>query len=69
MASAEGQAAFNERSALLDFAHADVTAVLGTCSGSSRERAKLESYLTALDAFGNEAASTIEPGPLSELFA
>jgi hypothetical protein len=49
VASAAGQAAFNERSTLLDFAHADVTAVLSTFSGNSRERAKLESYLTALE--------------------
>lgn len=38
-----------ERTALFDFARADVTATLSTFRGNSNERIKLERYLTSLD--------------------
>ena len=50
VASAEGQASFNRRSELLDFANADVNAALAQFSGNSAERAKLEEYLSSIEA-------------------
>ncbi|MEW5854709.1 MAG: DUF1552 domain-containing protein [Myxococcota bacterium] len=50
VASAAGQAVFQERRQLLDFARADVNAALAVFSGNSAERAKLESYLASLEA-------------------
>lgn len=44
------QAAFGRRGTLLDYAHADATATLAQFSGNSVERAKLEAYLTSLEA-------------------
>jgi hypothetical protein len=46
--SAAEQAAFDQRGHLLDFALADTNAALGTFSGNSDERAKVEAYLSAL---------------------
>jgi hypothetical protein len=46
---AGGAASGQERSALFDFARADVTATLQTFRGNSNERLKLERYLTSLD--------------------
>ena len=56
-----------ERTALFDFARADVQAALATFKGSSNERLKLERYLTSLDALrAREAqlasmATTVRP--------
>lgn len=49
VAQGAGQGSFYERRQLLDFARADVNRVLGFFRGSRRERAKLESYLSALE--------------------
>ena len=48
--SAADQASFNQRANLLQFAQADVSAALAAFSGSSAERAKLETYLATLQA-------------------
>lgn len=48
--SATDQASFNQRANLLQFAQTEVSAALGAFSGSSSERAKLENYLTTLQA-------------------
>lgn len=45
-----GAGAGQERSALFDFARADVQATLSTFRGTSNERLKLERYLASLDA-------------------
>lgn len=50
VASAAGQASFNRRSELLDFANGDVNAALAQFSGNSAERAKLEEYLSSIEA-------------------
>jgi hypothetical protein len=42
-------AQFDQRGRLLDFAHQDVTAALAAFGGSSAERAKLESYIAAVE--------------------
>ncbi|MEZ4404191.1 MAG: DUF1552 domain-containing protein [Kofleriaceae bacterium] len=55
----------------LEFAHADVTAALGTFGGSSAERAKLEAYLAAIEStqlrltrlFGLAGAVSTPAGP------
>lgn len=47
--AATDMAAFDRRGRLLDFARRDVSAALGTFSGGSVERGKLESYLSAID--------------------
>jgi hypothetical protein len=47
--SATEMAAFDQRGRLLDFARTDVNAALAAFSGNSAERAKLESYLAALE--------------------
>lgn len=49
VASAAGMQAFQNRAQLLDFARADVNAALSMFSGNSQERAKLESYLLAVE--------------------
>lgn len=46
---AKGATAGAERSALFDFARADVQAALATFKGNSNERAKLERYLASLE--------------------
>lgn len=48
--SASDQAAFSQRGNLLDFAQQDVRAALATFGGNSAERAKLEAYLSSLQA-------------------
>ena len=50
VADAAGQAAFERRADLLDYAKEDVSAALSTFAGNSSERAKLESYLASLEA-------------------
>ncbi len=47
---AAGQGSGQERTALFDFARADVTATLASFRGNSNERIKLERYLSSLDA-------------------
>ncbi|MEO1271516.1 MAG: DUF1552 domain-containing protein [Myxococcota bacterium] len=49
VASGAGQAEFQKRSELLDFAHVDATRALGEFSGNSAERAKLEQYLASIE--------------------
>lgn len=49
VAQGQGQTVFRERSELLDFAHADVSAALAEFSGNSMERAKLEQYLASIE--------------------
>jgi hypothetical protein len=43
------RAAFARKGLLLDYARRDVNAALATFSGNSRERAKLETYITSLE--------------------
>ena len=50
VASAAGRAQFTDRSDLLDLAHKDVTRTLKAFVGGSEERAKLEGYLTSIEA-------------------
>ncbi len=49
IAAGASQAEIDERKKLLDFAKADVNAALATFGGSSVERAKLETYLAAIE--------------------
>ena len=49
IAAGAGGREFATQRELLDFAHGDITAALQTFPGSSRERAKLEAYLAALE--------------------
>lgn len=49
VAEGAGRVAFQERSELLDFARADTAAALEAFGGSSRERAKLEQYLSSIE--------------------
>lgn len=63
VASAAGMAAFQERSSLMDFARADVQAALAAFPGNSRERAKLESYLTSLEALTAKQQRLVTMGP------
>lgn len=49
VASAAGRAKFDDRKQLLDFAAKDMQRTLGAFAGSSRERQKLEQYLTSLE--------------------
>lgn len=63
VATDAGRLAFSRRGELLDFAAADARATLAAFPSSSRERAKIESYLSSLEELSRRQARMIELAP------
>jgi hypothetical protein len=63
VAAGAGQQTFRERQQLLDFAVADVNRALGSFSGNSTERLKLERYVESLETMVTRQQQIQQMGP------
>lgn len=69
ISSGTGGKAFATQGDLLDFAYQDTTRALNVFGGSTRERAKLENYLLALEDLRNEQIRLLESAEDLQLLA